>query len=85
MPVGYVTIRYQNADGSPMEESRRVFMERVTDATYKSDGIKRADERIPLTAGSYTVEGWSQLGDFDEVTFSIGGGEEKEIVLRAKE
>ena len=84
VPVGHVTYRYQNADGSPMKDAR-CFAERKTeDDRWVRDGISKTGQRIPLTAGEYRVQGWSSLGDFDTVEFSVAVGEDKEIVLRAK-
>ncbi len=84
VPVGHVTIRYRNADGSPMKDER-CFMERKNeDGRWVRDGISVAGKRIPLVAGDYRLEGWSHLGDFDPVLFAMTVGEEKEIVLQAK-
>jgi hypothetical protein len=83
VPVGYLTVRYQNADGSPIADERCV-VERLSEGPNQRDGIQRSGRRIPLTAGRYRLEGWSRLGDFDPVEFEIAAGQEREIILRSK-
>ncbi len=84
VPVGHATIRYENADGSPGPESR-IFVARKNEAgSWVRDGIFTAGDRIPLVQGEYKVEGWGQVGSFDEVFFEIAVGDEKELALRDK-
>ena len=84
VPVGHVTITYQNADGSPGRDER-VFLARMNeDGRWVRDSIRRTSTLIPLVAGEYQLEGWSQLGDFDTLYFQIAVGEDKEVVLRAR-
>jgi len=80
IPVGYVTIIYQRSDGS-RDKDDRVFLSqaRKTQSIFKKSG-----EAIPLTAGSYKVNGWRQKGNYDAVTFEVAFGENKQIILRAK-
>ena len=79
VPVGHVTIRYQKADGSP-DADKRCFIGRGTSRRRFYHG---SGKPIPLTPGDYSVIGWQ--GMYDMAPFAIAKGEEKEIVLRAKE
>lgn len=45
--------------------------------------VKQSGERHALIPGSYRVEGWR--GDYDEITFEVAAGDEREIVLRNQE
>ncbi len=84
VPVGHVTIRYRNADGSPMKDER-CFMERKNEeGRWVKDKISVTGRRIPLVPGEYQLEGWDRMGDFEAVVFAMTVGEEKEIVLRDK-
>lgn len=84
VPVGHLTVLYQNADGSPGKKER-CFIERKNEAgKWVKDKVISAGRLIPLVPGEYRLEGWSKLGDFDLVFFKIEVGEEKEIILRAK-
>jgi hypothetical protein len=85
VPVGYVTIYYQNADGSPTGQDKRCTLERKTEAgRWVKDTIGHANRRTPLVPGEYHLKGWSHLGEFNEVFFAIEVGEEKELFLREK-
>ena len=79
VPVGHVTIRYQKADGSP-DADKRCFIGR---GTVRNRFYHGSGKPIPLTPGDYSVIGWR--GPYDMVPFAIAEGQEKEIVLRAKE
>ena len=79
VPVGHVTVRYQKADGSP-DADKRCFIGR---GTSRSRFFHNSGQKIPLTAGEYSVVGWR--GPYEMVPFSIAVGEDKEIVLRATE
>ncbi|MCI0490474.1 MAG: VWA domain-containing protein [Blastocatellia bacterium] len=80
VPVGYVTVIYQKADGT-RDKDDRCFMSKGTgnERIFKNGGKK-----LPLTPGTYNVTGWSQKGDYDRVVFDIKAGEDKTVVLRAK-
>ena len=78
VPVGFVTFVYQKADGSPDRAIDRVFVSR---AGGNQRIFRTAWERIPLTAGSYVVNGWSQRGYQGSVSFDVAGGENKQIVI----
>ena len=80
VPVGYVTIVYQNADGSK-DQSARVF---VGPADGNNQKFNNSDKPIPMVAGRYKAIGWRQKGDYDPVTFNVSAGERKRIVLRKK-
>ena len=83
VPVGHVTLRYQAADGSAAHDGERLFLTRKNEKErWVSDRISIAGKRKPLVPGEYKVEGWSQLGRFEEQFFEIAVGDEKEIVLR---
>lgn len=84
VPVGHVTFRYQNADGSPIKDERCFAERKDEDGRWVKDRISVTGKPIPLTAGEYRVQGWSHLGDFDTVPFTVAVGEDKEIVLRDK-
>ncbi len=79
IPVGYVTVRYQKADGTA-DTPARVFIS----AEGKSRVYMTSDEPKALQAGTYTLQGWKQKGDYDLVTFDIVAGESKEVIVRAK-
>ena len=83
--VGQVTFRYQNKDGSLLEANdKRMFLYRRTDTgQYQSDKIIRADVAIPLMDGTYRVDGWAALGEFESIEFKITADENKEIILRS--
>lgn len=84
VPVGHVTFRYVDANGAAME-SKRCFPSRLNeDGKWVQDKIARTEQRIPLVPGEYRVGGWSHIGTFDPVTFTMAVGEDKEIVLRDK-
>lgn len=78
VPVGFVTVVYQRADGS-RDGNKRSFIGRTgtNERHYRQSGDKH-----PVRPGSYRAVGWG--GTYDEVTFEIAAGEEKEIVLRAR-
>ena len=81
VPVGHVTFAYQKSDGLP-DKDVRVFVSRAgsNQSTYKTAG-----KPVALPAGKYTVAGWKNKGKtYDPVSFSIGVGEKKRVVLRAK-
>jgi len=84
VPVGYVTARYQNADGSPAPDKRCYLTRKNESGKWVRDRISYTGKRIPLVAGEYQLEGWSSLGTFDPIFFSMTAGEEKELVLRNK-
>ncbi len=84
VPVGHVTISYQNADGSAGRDARVFLSRKNEDGRWVNDTISYTSTRIPLTPGEYQLEGWSQLGDFDLIYFEIAVGEEQQFVLRAK-
>jgi len=77
VPVGHVTILYQKPDGS-RDADKRCFIERGKKHT-KPFG---SGQKIPLTPGSYTVNGWR--GDYEPVAFDVAEGDDKEIILRAR-
>ena len=84
VPVGHVTFRYENVDGSPIDDTR-VFPERKNeDGRWVSDSIKTSGTPVPLVPGEYRVRGWSHRGNFDDVLFEIAVGDNKDIVLRDK-
>ncbi len=76
IPVGQVTFRYQNADGSPSND-KRCFVRIGGKRHYHQSG-----QSYPFQAGTYTVEGWQ--GNYDSVTFEVKVGEQKEVILRAR-
>ncbi len=80
MPVGWVTVRYQNSDGSAMADARvNIFA-----AGGRRSRQRQSGERFPLIAGRYSAEGWRQLGEFNPVEFQVTNGEDTEVTLRAK-
>ena len=82
VPVGHVTVHYQNADGSRAEDER-CFVERKNEQDrWVRDKISVTGRRIPLVPGTYRVGGWSSLGDFETQVFEVTVGEDQEIVLR---
>ncbi len=82
VPAGHVTVRYQNADGSPMEDKRCFLSRKDENGKWVKDKISHTGQVIPLVPGEYRLEGWSHLGSFDLIFFEIGVGEEKELILR---
>jgi len=84
VPVGHVTIKYQKVDGSPGEDKRVFVTRKDANGKWVRDKINYAGRRIPLVAGEYRLEGWSQLGDFDLQLFNMEVGDDKALVLRAK-
>lgn len=81
VPVGHVTVIYQKADGTRDQEDR-CFIGRGPSrrGQYKMSGKKH-----PLTPGMYNVIGWRKKGQYEPVVFEIKEGEDKEVILRAKE
>ena len=82
VPVGHVTFTYQKADGSP-DKDDRVFLTRVGAGSGGRGRYTRGGTPIPLTAGSYFVEGWKNKGQYPKVAFEVTEGEDQAIVLRA--
>jgi hypothetical protein len=80
IPVGFVTIVYQRNDGS-RDKDDRVFLSR---AGKNQNIFKMSGAKIPLTAGSYQVNGWRQKGNYEVVSFEVAVGENKQIILKAK-
>lgn len=80
MPVGWVTVRYQNPDGSAMDDARV----NIAAAGGRRSRQRTSGTRFPLIAGKYTANGWSQLGEFDPIEFQVTNGMETEVTLRAK-
>ncbi len=86
VPVGYITFRYQKADGSA-DSDDRVFLTRVAAGSGGKGKYTRGGEAIPLTPGEYYVDGWknkggSRQGNYDRVTFVVEAGVDREVVLR---
>ncbi len=79
MPVGWAIVRYENSDGTAMDDARVG----ITAAGGRRSRNRQSGERFPLIAGQYTAKGWSHLGEFDLFEFQIINGQETEIVLRA--
>ena len=79
VPVGHVTFTYQKADGTP-DADKRCF---VGNGPAGSGQYHNTSQRYPLRPGTYNVVGWQ--GTYDRVVFDVKEGEEKTIVLRAKE
>ena len=77
IPVGHVTFRYQNPDGSPAKD-KRCFAGRQGKRKY----FQASGKKYPYLPGIYEVNGWQ--GEYDSLTFEVKVGEEKEIILRAK-
>ncbi|MEM6704390.1 MAG: hypothetical protein AAF690_16855 [Acidobacteriota bacterium] len=85
VPVAWLVLRYQKADGSPMDDAR-VFLSRLNEeGRWVSDKITPSGERVPLMEGRYRAEGWKQLGTFEPIEFDVSVGEELEKVLRVRE
>ena len=84
VPVGHVTIRYQNADGSSMKDERVFLTRKDEKGRFVRDRVSKTSHRIPLVEGTYHLEGWDRMGDFDPVEFEIVIGDEKEFVLKDK-
>ena len=77
VPVGHVTFRYQNADGSPAAD-KRCFAGRKGDKKH----YQNSGEKYPYRPGVYVVEGWN--GNYDLVTFEVKEGEDIEVVIRER-
>ncbi|MCH9648220.1 MAG: hypothetical protein K0U98_08275 [Deltaproteobacteria bacterium] len=84
VPVGHLTVRYQNADGSAGEDGRCWVERKDEKGKWVKDRTSTSGVRIPLVGGEYRLKGWSRFGDFDEVFFEMAVGEEKELILRSK-
>ena len=82
VPVGHVTVRYQNADGSPMKDERCFIQRKDEKGRWVRGKISRAGQRIPLVPGNYKVGGWDHIGKFENVLFDMAIGDEKEIILK---
>ena len=80
VPVGYVTIVYQRNDGSRDKDDRSFLSSRNKNQSI----FAMSGKPLPLTAGTYKVNGWQQKGNYETVNFDIAVGENKQIVLRAK-
>lgn len=78
VPVGFVTVVYQKADGSRDGDKRSFIGRSGTNERH----FRQSGEKHPVRPGRYRAIGWG--GAYDEVTFEIAAGEEKEIVLRAR-
>ncbi|MEE8586467.1 MAG: VWA domain-containing protein [Acidobacteriota bacterium] len=83
VPVGHVTVRYQDADGSAIKDER-CWLVRLDGERRAGRKFKRSGQKIPLRPGKYQLEGWKRLGDFDLASFEIAVGDDKEVVLRCK-
>lgn len=80
MPVGWVTVKYQNADGTAVEAARV----NIYPVNSRRGRQRQSEDRFYLIAGRYRAEGWSHLGEFDPVEFQVTNGEDTEVILRAK-
>lgn len=80
VPVGQAVVRYQTADGRP-DSPDRCFVRR---ADAKRSVYWNSDEEKPLRPGLYVVDGWSNKGEYEPVTFVVNEGELTEVVLQAK-
>ncbi len=78
VPTGHVTFIYEQADGT-RDQDKRCFVGR---AGSRSTHFRMSGKKFPLTPGSYYVKGWR--GEYDDVSFEVAEGEEKNIVIRAK-
>ncbi len=81
VPSGHVTFIYQNADGS-RDKDKRVFLGRGTD---RQQITTQSGKKIALIPGTYNAVGWRKKRGYEKVVFEINAGEEKEVVLRAKQ
>ena len=81
--VGHVTVIYQNADGSRNRDERYWIM-RLENGKSVARDLKRTGRSIPLLPGSYRLEGWNRMGEFDLLDFEVVEGAEQELVLRSK-
>ncbi len=80
VPVGHLTIRYENSDGSPRDDTRAFLERKQEDGRWQSDRTQRSGERIPLVPGEYKLDGHG--GTFETLFFEIEVGEELEMVLK---
>ena len=78
VPVGHVTFKYQNADGTPAED-KRCFVGNGPDGRGK---YHNTSQRYPLIPGTYNVVGWQ--GTYDRVVFEVRLGDEQIVTLREK-
>ncbi len=84
VPVGHVTIHYLQTDGSAAEDARCVVTRKDERGRFVKDKISHTGRRIPLVPGEYKLEGWSHIGTFDPIFFTLGVGDEKELILQDK-
>ncbi len=79
VPVGFVTFIYQHVDGTRAPD-KRVFLAR---GEVRKGRVKQSGTPHPLLPGTYNVRGWR--GDYAPVVFEVRAGEEREVVLRARQ
>jgi hypothetical protein len=80
VPVGHVTFVYLKADGTP-DKDDRCF---VSSASRNQKLFRQSGQKLPLTPGQYSVDGWTHKGRYDPISFEIKEGEDKVVNLRAK-
>ena len=79
VPVGHVTVVYRDAEGKRAED-KRCFIGRGE----KGKGFfHNSGTKIPLTPGTYNVNGWK--GAYDPVVFDVVVGKDMEVVLQSKQ
>ncbi len=80
VPVGHVTFVYLKADGTP-DKDDRCF---VSSGSRKQKIFKQSGQKLALTPGQYSVDGWAHKGRYDSTSFEIKEGDDKVVNLRAK-
>lgn len=80
VPVGHVTFVYLKADGTP-DKDDRCF---VSSASRNQKLFRQSGQKLPLTPGQYSVDGWTHKGRYDPISFEIKEGDDKVVNLRAK-
>ena len=76
VPVGHVTVIYQDADGNRVKDKRCFIGQGTSGRTHYANG----GEKIPLRPGTYHVKGWR--GHYQQQIFKIAEGQNIEVILR---
>ncbi|MEE9371723.1 MAG: hypothetical protein V3V00_01590 [Saprospiraceae bacterium] len=87
VPVGVLKVDYADKNGIVMDiPDKRIYLSRQdTEGKWQKDALSTADGKpIYLVEGTYKLVGWTHLGNFNPIEFTIKAGEHVNIKMKDK-